>query len=78
MHQALLGRLFNEVDVDGAPGAGGFARGEADGVAGFVGLLRTPSIQPKQRATSTDSGQVILGLPELFLWNPTKCSESLS
>jgi hypothetical protein len=39
MHQALLGKLLNEVDVDGAPGAGGFARGEADGVARFVEAL---------------------------------------
>src|ERR1700682_4092351 len=29
-------------------------------------LLRTPSIQPKQRAASTDSGQVMLGFPESF------------
>src|SRR6266568_6037650 len=30
-------------------------------------LFRTASIQPKQRASSTDSGHVILGLPELLL-----------
>jgi len=28
---------------------------------------RTPSIQPKQSASSTDSGQVIDGFPEPFL-----------
>ena len=33
--------------------------------------LRTPSIQPKQRASSTDSDQVMLGRPESTLWNPT-------
>jgi hypothetical protein len=30
-------------------------------------LRRTPSIQPKQSASSTDSGQVMLGLPLAFL-----------
>jgi hypothetical protein len=30
-------------------------------------LLRTPSIQPKQSASSTDSRQVMLGLPDPFL-----------
>jgi len=35
----LLCELSNEVDVDGAPGAGGFPRGEANGVAGFVEAL---------------------------------------
>lgn len=30
-------------------------------------VLRTPSIQPKQSASSTDSGQVMLGLPLPFL-----------
>jgi len=29
--------------------------------------LRTPSIQPKQSASSTASGQVMLGWPEPFL-----------
>src|SRR6266566_5200751 len=33
-----------------------------------------PSIQPTQRASSTDSGQVTLGLPEPFLKNPTHSS----
>ena len=30
-------------------------------------LLRSPSIQPKQSASSTDSGHVMLGLPDAFL-----------
>ena len=30
-------------------------------------LRRTPSIHPKHSASSTDSGQVMLGRPELFL-----------
>jgi hypothetical protein len=29
--------------------------------------LRTPSIQPTQSASSTDSGQVMLSFPEPFL-----------
>src|SRR6267143_3547470 len=29
-------------------------------------LFRTPSIQPKHSATSTDSGHVMLGFPEFF------------
>src|SRR5262249_50147071 len=36
--------------------------------------LRTPSIQPKQSAPSTDSGQVMLGRPESRLENPTQNS----
>ena len=36
--------------------------------------FRTPSIQPMQSASSTDSGQVMLGLPLPFLWNPTQTS----
>src|SRR5216683_5639636 len=36
MHQSLLGKLSNEVDVDGAPVAAGLARSEANCVAGFV------------------------------------------
>jgi len=39
MHQALLCELADEVDVDGAPGAGGLAGSETDGVAGFVEAL---------------------------------------
>ena len=30
-------------------------------------VRRTPSIQPKHSASSTDSGQVMLGFPEPFL-----------
>src|SRR4030095_4861873 len=37
-------------------------------------LLRTPSIQPKHSASSTDSGHVMLGLPLPFLWKPTHSS----
>src|SRR5262245_4863297 len=37
-------------------------------------LWRTPSIQPKHKASSTDSGHVMLGLPEAFLWKPTRSS----
>jgi len=55
MHQALLCELSNEVDIDGAPGACGLAGVKANCVTGFVNALRTPSIQPKQRATCTDS-----------------------
>lgn len=39
MHQVLLCEFSNKINVDGAPGAGGFARGEANGVAGFVEAL---------------------------------------
>src|SRR3954462_983464 len=39
---------------------------------------RTPSIQPKHSAWSTDSGQVMLGRPEPFLWKPTSTSASVS
>ena len=39
---------------------------------------RTPSIQPKHSAWSTDSGQVMLGRPEPFLWKPTSSSASVS
>ena len=39
MHQALLCELLNEFDVNGAPGAGEFARSEANHVAGFVDAL---------------------------------------
>src|SRR6266702_2134228 len=41
-------------------------------------LFRTPSIQPKHSATCTDSGQMMLGFPELFLWKPTNSSWNLS
>src|SRR5687768_13085484 len=41
-------------------------------------LRRTPSIQPKQSASSTDSGQVMLGFPEPFLWKPTRSSVAVS
>src|SRR5207248_11592172 len=37
-------------------------------------LWRTPSIQPKQSASSTDSGQVMLGFPVAFLRKPTTSS----
>jgi hypothetical protein len=36
--------------------------------------FRTPSIQPKQSASSTDSGQVRLGFPEPRRWKPTQSS----
>ena len=38
---------------------------------------RTPSIQPKHSASSTDSGQVMLGRPEPFLWKPTSSSVAI-
>jgi len=38
-HQALLCKLSNEVDVDGAPGACGLAGSETNCVAGFVEAL---------------------------------------
>jgi hypothetical protein len=40
--------------------------------------LRTPSIQPKQSASSTASGQLMLGRPESFLWKPTQSSGASS
>ena len=36
--------------------------------------LRTSSIQLKQSASSTDSDQDMLGLPDATLWNPTSNS----
>ena len=40
-------------------------------------VLRIPSvIQPKQSASSTDSGQVMLRVPVCFLWKPTPESSS--
>ena len=39
---------------------------------------RTPSIQPKHSASSTDSGQVMLGFPVPRLWKPTSSSVSVS
>jgi hypothetical protein len=47
IHQALLGELSDEVDVDGAPGAGGLAGSEANGVAGFVEAL-TNAVDPTE------------------------------
>src|SRR6266542_2120839 len=37
-------------------------------------LRRTLSTHPNERASSTASGQVMLGMPEPFLWNPTRSS----
>jgi hypothetical protein len=39
MHQSLLGELSGEFDVDVAPGAGGLAGSEANGIAVFVEAL---------------------------------------
>jgi len=39
MHQALFREFLNGFDVNGAPGAGGLARSEANHVAGFVDAL---------------------------------------
>src|SRR6187401_248555 len=36
--------------------------------------LRRPSIQPTQSASSTDSGQVMLGRPVATRWKPIHCS----
>ena len=47
MHEAVSCELSDEVNVDGAPGAGGFARSEADGVAGFVEAL-TNAVDPAE------------------------------
>ncbi len=41
-------------------------------------VCRTLSIQPKQSASSTASGQVMLGTPLAFLWKPTTSSVSVS
>src|SRR5262249_41652342 len=41
-------------------------------------FFRTPSIQPKQSASSTDWGQVRLGVPDFVLWKPTHNSVFLS
>jgi hypothetical protein len=38
----------------------------------------TPSIQPKQSVSRTDSVQVSEGRPVCFLWNPTTTSVSES
>ena len=40
--------------------------------------LRMPSIHPKQSAWSTESGQVMLGVPDLVLWKPTSNSGAVS
>src|SRR5437016_4214218 len=39
MHQALFCKLLNKSNVNGAPGAGGLARSEANHVAGFAEAL---------------------------------------
>src|SRR6266853_4002618 len=39
MHHPLLGELFNEIDINGAPSTGGLAGCETDRVTGFVKAL---------------------------------------
>jgi hypothetical protein len=40
--------------------------------------LRTPSIQPKQSASSTDSGQLMLGKPDPTFRKPTINSRAVA
>jgi len=40
--------------------------------------VRTPSIQPWQSASSTDSGQARLGSPVARLWKPTTTSVAVA
>ncbi len=78
-HLTLLLECGHLGDVDQAPGA--------DALAGGVKRIgwhsspirpRTPSIQPKHSASSTDSDQVMQGLPVLVFEKPMRCSVSRS
>jgi hypothetical protein len=67
MHPALGGQLAGAFYVNRPPDAARLAWREMDLVADLVHTLAKISIQPKQRAASTASGQVMLARPELRL-----------
>ena len=67
LHQTFVAQLSCALDVDRAPNASPSSWRKSNGVAQIIDALRIPSIQPKQSASSTDSGQVMLGWRELFL-----------
>jgi hypothetical protein len=62
-HAAFQAQDAHPLNVDGAPRRRGLARREANLVRSSSMRMRTPSIQPTHSALSTDSGQVMLGLP---------------
>jgi hypothetical protein len=78
MHQALLCELSDEVDVDGAPGAGGLAGSEANCVAGFVEAPANAVDPAEAEGYFYGFGPGDAGFPGGFLWKPTSCSRSLS
>jgi hypothetical protein len=74
LHQVQRDELLGTLDVDGAPEAARFARVKRIAQLAASRLLRTPSIQPKQSASSNAYAYVMPPLPEDTLWKPMSSS----
>ena len=72
-HAKAPSQLGDPPDVHRAPDAAGPARRESDRIARVVDSLSHAVDPPEASASSTDWGQVMLGVPEEF-WNPTQNS----
>src|SRR6266568_7662761 len=67
LHPPKVNECPSPFDVYDAPNTAGLLLVNRIVYLASSTLFRTASIQPKQSASSTDSGQLILGLPELLL-----------